>query len=62
MVKKQNKALPLVAGAVIHLCIGIIYIWSIFQPSVMEYYEMCIRDSASTSSPRSSSPRINMPS
>lgn len=38
MDKKENKALPLVAGAVIQLCIGIIYIWSIFQPAVMEYY------------------------
>lgn len=38
MDKKENKALPLIAGAVIQLCIGIIYIWSIFQPAVMEYY------------------------
>lgn len=38
MDKKENKVLPLVAGAVIQLCIGIIYIWSIFQPAVMEYY------------------------
>ena len=48
MGKKQNKALPLVAGAVIQLCIGIIYIWSIFQPSVMEYYSWSAADASVT--------------
>lgn len=48
MVKKQNKALPLVAGAVIQLRIGIIYIWSIFQPSVMEYYAWSAADASVT--------------
>ena len=43
---KENKALPLIAGAVIQLCIGIIYIWSIFQPSVMEYYSWSAADAS----------------
>lgn len=38
MEKRENKVMPLVSGAIIQLCIGIIYIWSIFQPAVMEYY------------------------
>lgn len=45
---KENKALPLIAGAVIQLCIGIIYIWSIFQPSVMEYYSWSAADASVT--------------
>lgn len=48
MGKKENKALPLVAGAVIQLCIGIIYIWSIFQPAVMEYYSWSAADASVT--------------
>lgn len=48
MDKKENKVLPLLAGAVIQLCIGIIYIWSIFQPSVMEYYSWSAADASLT--------------
>ncbi len=48
MDKKENKALPLIAGAVIQLCIGIIYIWSIFQPAVMEYYGWNASDASVT--------------
>ncbi len=46
--KSQNKFLPLFAGAIIQLCIGIIYIWSIFQPSVMEYYSWSAADASVT--------------
>ncbi len=35
---QKNRILPLIAGAAIQLCIGIIYIWSIFQAPVKEYY------------------------
>ncbi len=38
MTKTQNRFLPLIAGAVIQLCIGIIYIWSIFRAPFTEYY------------------------
>ncbi|MGI6152442.1 MAG: OFA family MFS transporter [Christensenellaceae bacterium] len=38
MEKTTNRALPLVAGAVIQLCIGIIYIWSIFKAPFIAYY------------------------
>ena len=38
MSAKSNRAMPLVAGAVIQLCIGIIYIWSVFKLPVTEYY------------------------
>lgn len=38
MSKTQNRALPLLAGAIIQLCIGIIYIWSIFKGPVTQYY------------------------
>ncbi|MEA4853302.1 MAG: OFA family MFS transporter [Christensenella sp.] len=48
MNKAPNKYLPLVAGAVIQLCIGIIYIWSIFQPAVMEYYSWSSADASVT--------------
>lgn len=46
--KSQNKFLPLFSGAIIQLCIGIIYIWSIFQPSVMEYYSWSAADASLT--------------
>ncbi|WP_066644615.1 OFA family MFS transporter [Christensenella timonensis] len=46
--KSQNKFLPLFAGAIIQLCIGIIYIWSIFQPAVMEYYAWSAADASVT--------------
>ena len=48
MEKKENKFLPLIAGAAIQLCIGIIYIWSIFQPAVMEYYSWSSADASLT--------------
>ncbi|MEG2360787.1 MAG: OFA family MFS transporter [Christensenella sp.] len=48
MIKKDNKALPLIAGAIIQLCIGIIYIWSIFQPAVMDYYSWSAADASIT--------------
>lgn len=46
--KSRSKFLPLFAGAIIQLCIGIIYIWSIFQPSVMEYYSWSAADASVT--------------
>ena len=39
---------PLIAGAIIQLCIGIIYIWSIFQPAVMEFYSWTSGDASVT--------------
>jgi len=38
MTKTKNRALPLVSGALIQLCIGIIYIWSIFKNPFVNYY------------------------
>jgi len=38
MEKHANRALPLLAGAVIQLCIGIIYIWSVFKLPVTDFY------------------------
>lgn len=38
MEKKYNRALPLIAGAIIQLCIGIIYIWSVFRVPLTELY------------------------
>lgn len=38
MSKNPSRALPLLAGALIQLCIGIIYIWSIFKKPFIEYY------------------------
>ncbi|MEF9990322.1 MAG: OFA family MFS transporter [Christensenellaceae bacterium] len=48
MNKKTNRALPLIAGSMIQLCIGIIYIWSIFQAPVMEYYGWSSADASVT--------------
>ncbi len=42
MSKTQNKFLPLIAGALIQLCIGIIYIWSIFKVPVVTYYSQYV--------------------
>ncbi len=38
MTLKENRYLPLVAGALIQLCIGIIYIWGIFQKPLVEHF------------------------
>lgn len=46
--KNTNKYMPLIAGAIIQLCIGIIYIWSIFQPAVMEFYSWNSGDASVT--------------
>ncbi len=42
MSKTPNRVLPLVAGAVIQLCIGIIYLWSVFRGSVIDYYSQYV--------------------
>ncbi len=46
--KSQNRVVILFAGAIIQLCIGIIYIWSIFQKPVMEYYNWSANDASLT--------------
>ncbi len=38
MPQNQNRTIPLIAGALIQFCIGIIYIWGIFQNPVVAYY------------------------
>lgn len=38
MNKTPNRAFPLMAGAAVQLCVGIIYIWSIFKMPLTEYY------------------------
>ncbi len=38
MEKKTNPIVVLIAGMVVELCIGIIYMWSIFQKYVVEYF------------------------
>ncbi|MDL2237079.1 OFA family MFS transporter [Christensenellaceae bacterium OttesenSCG-928-K19] len=42
MQQSLNKYRPLVAGAVIQLCIGIIYIWSIFKAPVVAHYSQYV--------------------
>lgn len=38
MTTAAGKYRPLIAGAIIQLCIGIIYIWSVFRAPVIAYY------------------------
>lgn len=35
---KRQKIIVLIAGLVIMLCVGILYMWSVFQPYVVEFH------------------------
>jgi OFA family oxalate/formate antiporter-like MFS transporter len=48
MKKTQNKFLPLIAGAIIQLCLGIIYIWSIFKAPFVAYYSQTVAERFAT--------------
>jgi len=47
---KTNKIIVLVAGVIIQLSLGIIYIWSVFKAPIMEYYNWQSNDAALVSS------------
>jgi len=47
-VRKENKYLPLIGGVIIQIFVGIIYIWSIFQEPVMEYFSWSHAEAALT--------------
>ena len=49
-VKIQRKAPILIAGILMMLCAGILYLWSIFQPHVAAYHGWSLADTSMTSS------------
>lgn len=48
-INKRNKLFALTAGMVIMLCVGILYMWSVFQPHVVRHHGWSSSDVAMTS-------------